>query len=98
MKTPIRYLQIGFGLFLFVLTLLAMQVWEGKPTDEKKEVSEVVDVKTPKPVEATNDLVKEETKISENGSVLKTVDAPKGSAKPVTTTPSEKRSGVANGY
>ncbi|XP_050937359.1 YTH domain-containing protein ECT2 isoform X4 [Cucumis melo] len=74
------------------------QVWEGKPTDEKKEVSEVVDVKTPKPVEATNDLVKEETKISENGSVLKTVDAPKGSAKPVTTTPSEKRSGVANGY
>lgn len=85
-------------MFLFVLTLLAMQVWEGKPTDEKKEVSEVVDVKTPKPVEATNDLVKEETKISENGSVLKTVDAPKGSAKPVTTTPSEKRSGVANGY
>lgn len=75
-----------------------MQVWEGKPTDEKKEVSEVVDVKTPKPVEASNDLVKEETtKISENGSVLKTGDAPKG-AKPVTTTPSEKRSGVANGY
>ncbi|XP_038880715.1 YTH domain-containing protein ECT2-like isoform X2 [Benincasa hispida] len=74
------------------------QVWEGKPTDEKKEVSEVVDVKTPKPVEATNDLVKEETKISENGSVLKTVDALKGGAKPVTTPSSEKRSGVANGY
>lgn len=80
------------------MTLLIIQVWEGKPTDEKKEVSEVVDVKAPKPVEASNDLVKEETKISENGSVLKSGDAPKV-AKPVTiTTPSEKRSGVANGY
>ncbi|XP_023531921.1 uncharacterized protein LOC111794042 [Cucurbita pepo subsp. pepo] len=78
------------------------QVWEGKPTDEKKDVSEVVvDMKTPKPVEAlSNDLVKEETpKNAENGSVLKTGDAPKG-ARPVTTTTttaSEKRS-VVNGY
>lgn len=74
-----------------------MQVWEGKPTDEKKEGSEVVvDVKPPKPVETPTDLVKEETKVSENGSVLKTGDAQKG-AKLVTTPPSEKRS-VANGY
>ena len=77
------------------LTVLAMQVWEGKPIDEKKEVSDVVvDVKTPKPVEASDDLVKEETKISENGSVTTTT-------KPMTTTTttaSEKRSGVANGY
>ena len=91
-------------LFLFMAfdTLLKMQVWEGKPTDEKKDVSEVVvDMKTPKPVEAlSNDLVKEETpKNAENGSVLKTGDAPKG-ARPVTTTTttaSEKRS-VVNGY
>ncbi|XP_022147617.1 uncharacterized protein LOC111016499 isoform X2 [Momordica charantia] len=67
------------------------QVWEGKPTDEKKEGSEVVvDVKPPKPVETPTDLVKEETKVSENGSVLKTGDTQKG-AKLVTTPPSEKR-------
>ncbi|KAI4317340.1 hypothetical protein L6164_025214 [Bauhinia variegata] len=64
------------------------QVWEGKPADEKIELNgEVKNQKS----DVTSDFlkernlaeqVKEDNKLSENGSVAKTGDAPKG-AKPV---------------
>lgn len=79
-----------------------LQVWEGKPTDEKKELANG-ELKTQKSLEAASDLVTTtvqsngDLKLSENGSVAKTGDAHKGT-KPVVV--SEKvilANGVANG-
>ena len=79
-----------------------MQVWEGKPVDEKKDVANG----SQKSLEVASDLIKEpsltahpngDLKLSENGSVTKSGDALKG-GKPVVV--SEKRvlsNGMANG-
>ena len=86
------------------LDLCNAQVWEGKPTEEKKEASNG-DLKLQKSLEVTTDLSKEPTstaqangdvKISENGSVAKTGDAHKG-GKPVVTEKVILANGVANG-
>ncbi|KAK6235744.1 hypothetical protein SCA6_011081 [Theobroma cacao] len=81
---------------------LQKQVWEGKPVDDKKDVANG----SQKFMDAGSDLIKESSVIahsngdlkpSENGSVTKSRDAPKG-AKPVVV--SEKRvlsNGIANG-
>jgi hypothetical protein len=79
-----------------------MQVWEGKPTDEKMEANgESVTQKA----EVSSDSLKESTlaekngdehKLSENGSVAKTGEAPKG-AKPVASECKIVADGVANG-
>ncbi|XP_044505807.1 YTH domain-containing protein ECT4-like [Mangifera indica] len=80
------------------------QVWEGKPTEEKKE-SWNGDTKLQKSFGVATDLSKEPTstaqangnvKISENGSVVKTGDAHKG-GKPVVTEKVILTNGVANG-
>ncbi|PNY08947.1 cipk1 interacting protein ect2 [Trifolium pratense] len=77
------------------------EVWEGKPTDEKIEVNGETDKKP----EVTSELLKESTlavkdnadhKLSENGAVAKTGDAPKG-AKPVVSESKIVPNGVANG-
>jgi hypothetical protein len=76
------------------------QVWEGKSAEEKKEVANVE--LNHKPLEVASDLdpspavhASDNMKLSENGSVVTTVDAPKG-AKSVVP---EKRmaNGVVNG-
>lgn len=80
------------------------QVWEGKPTEEKNKDSINGEVKCQKPSEVSSVVVKEGTpaahangdvKVSENGSVTKSGEVPKG-AKPVGA---EKimANGVANG-
>ncbi|KAJ0083804.1 hypothetical protein Patl1_30064 [Pistacia atlantica] len=80
------------------------EVWEGKPTEEKKEASNG-DLKSQKSLEGATDLSKEPTstaqangdvKITENGSVAKTGDAHKG-GKPVVTEKVVLANGVANG-
>lgn len=87
------------------LILETLQVWEGKPAEEKKELANG-ELKTQRSSEVASDLVEERTttvqsngdlRLSENGSVAKTGDAHKGS-KPVVV--SEKvilANGVANG-
>ncbi|WJX47373.1 hypothetical protein P8452_34070 [Trifolium repens] len=78
------------------------QVWEGKPTDEKIEVNGETNAQKS---EVTSELLKESTlaekdnddhKLSENGAVAKTGDAPKG-AKPVVSESKIVPNGVANG-
>lgn len=65
-----------------------MQVWEGKPADEKIEINGEVNTQKS---EVSSELLKESTlaekdsddhKVPENGCATKTGDAPKG-AKPV---------------
>ncbi|KAK9273434.1 hypothetical protein L1049_018244 [Liquidambar formosana] len=80
------------------------QVWEGKPTDEKNKEGANGELRSQKSLEVASELIKEpvlaaqingDQKLSENGSVAKTGDGPKG-AKPVV----EKTilvNGVANG-
>ncbi|XWS52378.1 hypothetical protein CRYUN_Cryun11dG0064600 [Craigia yunnanensis] len=80
---------------------LQKQVWEGMPVNEKKDVENGAQ----KSLEVASDLIKEpsltahsngDLKLSENGSVIKSGDAPKG-VKPVV---SEKRvlsNGIVNG-
>lgn len=72
---------------MFFLILL-MQVWEGKPTDEKVEVNGELETQKP---DLASGLLKERTvgekgsedyKLAENGSIANAGDAPKG-AKPV---------------
>ncbi|XP_061363474.1 YTH domain-containing protein ECT4-like isoform X2 [Gastrolobium bilobum] len=78
------------------------QVWEGKPADDKIEINGEVNIQKP---EVTSELLKESTlaekdsddhKLSENVSVAKTGDAPKG-AKPVVSESKIVANGVANG-
>lgn len=78
------------------------QVWEGKTTDEKIEVNGEVNTQKS---EVTTEILKESTltekdsddrKLSENGTVAKTGDAPKG-AKPVVSETKIVANGVANG-
>lgn len=89
---------------LYFPYLCNTQVWEGKPTEEKKE-SWNGDTKLQKSFDVATDLSKEPTstaqangdvKISENGSVVKTGDAHKG-GKPVVTEKVILTNGVANG-
>ncbi|KAK3030499.1 hypothetical protein RJ639_038805, partial [Escallonia herrerae] len=82
------------------------EVWEGKPIDEKNKEGTYVEVNSQKSTEVASELVKEPTptvqtngdiKLPENGSVVKSLEAPKVS-KPVVV--SEKKvvaNGVANG-
>ncbi|KAK2982017.1 hypothetical protein RJ640_013227 [Escallonia rubra] len=82
------------------------EVWEGKPIDEKNKEGTNVEVNSQKSTEVASELVKEPTlavqtngdiKLPENGSVVKSLEAPKVS-KPVVV--SEKKvvaNGVANG-
>ncbi|GKV30270.1 hypothetical protein SLEP1_g39099 [Rubroshorea leprosula] len=77
------------------------QVWEGKPIDEKKEV-----IVLQKSSEVASDLVKQPTpiaqsngdlKLSENGSLAKTADGPKGSKPAVVSEKKVLANGIANG-
>jgi len=78
-----------------------LQVWEGKPTDEKIEVNGETNTQKS---EVNSELLKESTlakdnddnKHSENGAVPTTGDAPKG-AKPVVSESKIVPNGVANG-
>lgn len=79
-----------------------MQVWEGKPTDEKIEGNGEVNAQKS---EVTSELLKDSSlaekdnddlKLSENGTVAKIGDAPKG-AKPVVYESKIVPNGVANG-
>lgn len=83
--------------------IILTQVWEGKAADEKMEL--IAEVKTQKS-DVASEILKEHTldeldsndcKLSENGCVAKTGDAPKG-AKPVPVVADSKiANGVANG-
>lgn len=78
-----------------------MQVWEGKPTDEKIEINGEVNAQKS---DVSSELLKESTLADkdsddhkpENGCVTKTGDAPKG-AKPVVSESKIVVNGVANG-
>ncbi|XP_057953259.1 YTH domain-containing protein ECT2-like [Malania oleifera] len=81
------------------------QVWEGKPVDEKSKEGKTGELRSPKSSEVASDLIKEpataaqtngDLKLSENGSVAKTGDAPKG-AKPVVSEKRTVTNGVVNG-
>lgn len=85
------------------MTWCLTQVWEGKPTDEKNKDSINGEIKSQKPSEVSSVMGKEappaaqangDVKVSENGSVTKSGEVPKG-AKPG----AEKivANGVANG-
>ncbi|XP_019463716.1 PREDICTED: YTH domain-containing family protein 1-like [Lupinus angustifolius] len=79
------------------------QVWEGKSTDEKTEINgELKAQNLGVASELLKDLIpaKKDTddhKLSENGSVAKAIDAPKG-AKPVVSETKIAANGTANGY
>uniref|UniRef100_A0A5B6YZK1 YTH domain-containing family protein n=1 Tax=Davidia involucrata TaxID=16924 RepID=A0A5B6YZK1_DAVIN len=81
------------------------QVWEGKPTDEKSKESVNGELTSQKSSEAASNLIKEpapavqtngDVKLSENISVTKSGDVPKG-AKPVAVSEKIVANGVANG-
>ena len=84
-----------------VFVILQKQVWEGKSAEEKKEVANVE--LNRKSLEVASDFdpspavhASDNMKLSENGSVVTTVDAPKG-AKSVVPEKRIVANGVVNG-